>query len=54
MGSTGATRMLIDKLDEPEVAVRYFIVKALQRMTGQTIGDKPDAWRAWARGYLGG
>ncbi len=49
IGGPAASRMLVDRVDDPEFAVRFLIVEVLQRLTGQDIGDDPVAWRAWSR-----
>jgi hypothetical protein len=41
-----AVRDLIDLLGDPEADVRFHAAAALKRLTAQTQGREPDAWRA--------
>lgn len=52
IGGPAATRMLVDRVDDPDLAVRFSIVETLQSLTSVDIGDDPRAWRAWARQNL--
>lgn len=48
IGGPEATALLITTLqEEPRSAVRFFIGEALERTTGESLGDNADAWSAW-------
>lgn len=48
-GKAGYAGQLIDRLDDPDTAVRARAHAALVRLAGADLGATPEAWRAFAR-----
>ena len=48
-GQAGYAGQLVDRLDDPDAAVRLRAHQALVRLSGVDLGPTPAAWRPWAR-----
>lgn len=44
---TKAIPVLIQTLEDENLAIRANAARALQRITGQSFGENPEHWQAW-------